>query len=138
MPGKPSGRPPSRNGETGGRNRTKDSCRNSMRSWIGLAFVFLALAAGAWFIFSRHSITSRRTYLQGIVLDESGPISGATVRFQGDPHIVLSKSDGIFELPNSPKGSRQITAWKEGYLIAGAPSDAQSLTLQLKSLPTKD
>lgn len=109
-----------------------------MRSMIGLAFVFLALIAGAWFIFSRRPTTSRPTYLQGVVLDDSGPISGAAVRFQGDPHFVLSNLDGIFELPDRPKGIRQITAWKEGYLIAGAPSDAQALTLHLKSLPTKD
>lgn len=109
-----------------------------MRPRIRLVIVLLAMAAGAWVIFSGHSIFDWPHYLHGRVVDESGPISGATVRYQGDSHFVLADHNGLFKLRNTPGASRQITASKEGYFIEGTPSKTHPLMLKLSRLPGKD
>jgi cytochrome c554/c'-like protein len=108
-----------------------------MRFWISLLLIFLALTAGAWIIFFRHPASKSRANLQGVVIDEAGPVQGASVRHQGSPHFVLSDSEGRFELP-ADSDRQRITASKEGFFIEGISPANSPLTLKLKRLPEKD
>jgi len=108
-----------------------------MRFRISLLIILLALVAGTWVIFSRHPVSSPPANLQGVVIDDSGPIQGAKVRYQGSSHFVLSDAEGRFHLP--PNSDRQrIAASKEGFFIEGVMSNDSPLTLKLKRLPAKD
>src|SRR5713101_2377066 len=109
-----------------------------MRCWIGLIFVLLAIVAGAWLIYSRRNITGPSANLHVTVRDDTGPISGARVRFQAELDSVLTNSEGTIELPVNSTSPRQITASKEGYFIAGSPSDAGHLNFRLNPLPVHD
>ena len=108
-----------------------------MRFWISLLIIFLALVAGAWVIFSRHPVSSPRANLQGVVINDSGPIPGAKVRYQGSPHFVLSNGEGRFQLPANSDRQR-ITASMEGFFIESVMSNDSPLALKLKRLPAKD
>jgi hypothetical protein len=108
-----------------------------MRSWISFLLIFLALIAGACVIFFRHPISNSQANLQGVVMDDSGPMEGAKVRYQGNTDFVLSNTDGRFELPTNSDWQR-ITASKEGFFIESISSEDSPLTLKLKRLPAKD
>jgi hypothetical protein len=108
-----------------------------MRFWISLLIIILALVAGAWVIFSRHPVSSPRANLQGVVINDSGPIPGAKVRYQGSSQFVLSNAEGRFQLPANSDRQR-ITASMEGFFIEGVMSNDSPLTLKLKRLPAKD
>jgi hypothetical protein len=62
--------------------------------------------------------------VSGQVVDSKGPVSGVKVRFQGVGPVVLTDAQGHFHLPALAKTPRPVTAWKQGYLIAGAPVSA--------------
>jgi len=72
-----------------------------------------------------------RSLLAGEVRDGDGPISGARVRCKGSPQFTHSDDAGRFFLPHT--GPR-LTAWKEGYFIAGS----RSPLLRLQPLPRDD
>src|SRR5262245_14589538 len=108
-----------------------------MRFWISLLLVFLALIAGAWIVFFRHPISNSQANVQGIVMDDSGPVQGAKVRYQGNPDFVLSNAEARFELPANSDRQR-IKASKEGFFIEGISPQDSPLTLKLKRLPAKD
>jgi hypothetical protein len=73
----------------------------------------------------------------GQVRDARGPLAGALVRVKGYPDSTTSDADGRFQLPPAPHRGR-VTAWKDGYFIAGSPLDAAPLNLQLHPLPQQD
>jgi hypothetical protein len=81
------------------------------------------------------------TVVSGVVRDGDRPVAKARVRFKGLPDSVLTDADGRFQL-QGPSGinpeARRITAWKEGYLIAGARLDDGPLSLLLTRLPAAD
>src|SRR5262245_19267672 len=64
--------------------------------------------------------------VSGSVREGDRPVAGARVRFKGLAQSVLTDLDGRFQLPRpswvNPE-ARRVTAWKEGYLISGAPFD---------------
>lgn len=66
--------------------------------------------------------------LAGEVRTKDGPLAGARVRFQGDATSVITDNKGSFLLPVVEKRQR-ITAWKDGFFIAGAAHDADPLRL---------
>jgi hypothetical protein len=74
--------------------------------------------------------------VSGVVRDEHEPLAGARVRFQGEAFSTLSDEGGRFRLPASP-GARRVTAWKEGYFIAGVRVSHQPI-LRLTPLPRED
>ncbi len=74
--------------------------------------------------------------ITGCVRDRHGPVAGARVRRKGSAGAGLTDSEGRFRLPAAAAG--RVTAWKDGYLIAGAPLDATPLDLRLVLLPAAD
>jgi hypothetical protein len=67
------------------------------------------------------SSTSRE--ITGIVVDPSGPVSGATVRVQATANATLSGTDGRFTLTGlTPNKKVVLTAWASGYYIGGGES----------------
>ena len=76
--------------------------------------------------------------IMGEVMDGDTPVAGARVRFKGDLQTVLTDVQGRFRLPPPPTPSSRVTAWKEGYLIAGARADSVPLRINLRRLPAED
>src|SRR5262249_47196873 len=64
-------------------------------------------------------------------------VAGATVRYKGTATQTRTDAAGRFTLPRLAGPSR-VTAWKEGFLIAGADRGTDPLTLALEPLPTED
>src|SRR5947209_6541193 len=62
---------------------------------------------------------SFRSGLVGSVRDLTGPVPGAIVRVKGTGAAAVSDADGRFSLKGPAKQHERVTAWKEGYLIAG-------------------
>ena len=82
--------------------------------------------------------------LAGRVVDDDGPVSGATVRLQATAHATTTDADGRFRLP-ADVAAVHVTAWKEGYFIgftaapgADAARLAGPLEIRLKRLPAGD
>jgi hypothetical protein len=74
----------------------------------------------------------------GTVQDDAGPVAEARVRFQGRAGAVFTDSTGAFRLPKPPGKPGRLTAWKEGYLVAGRQANTSPMTLALRRLPTED
>ena len=74
--------------------------------------------------------------LSGRVEGPTCPLAGAVVRYRGSPVSTTSGPGGAFTLPALP-GARRLTAWKEGFLIAGARA-SPGASLQLRPLPADD
>src|SRR5437016_4627768 len=70
--------------------------------------------------------------ITGEVHDQNGPVPGATVRFKGESAGVATDRAGRFRLTRGPHSAGRVTAWKDGYLIAGSPLDADPLRLLLR------
>ena len=80
--------------------------------------------------------TERADEINGAVRDHSGPVAGAIVRIKGTAITSSTGADGHFRL--SHKRTGRVTAWKDGYLIAGAPLGSPFLALRLVPLPPDD
>src|SRR5262249_20281070 len=87
-------------------------------------------------LFHAASPRSSPAAIGGVVRDGAGPVVGARVRFQGGAFSTLTDASGRFQLPPAP-GARRLTAWKEGYLIAGVRATGRRI-LQLAPLPRED
>jgi len=106
----------------------------AMSQRIALVIVIAALGLPFWW-FETNNVTNRNDETtQGQVVDDRGPVTGAIVRIKGTSPFVESDSEGRFTLLNSLGG--RVTAWKEGYFIAGSP--ARNPTIRLQALPTED
>jgi hypothetical protein len=101
------------------------------RLWL-LSLLALALVSLLFWLVIRRTVT-------GMVTADSRPVPAARVRVQTTGHFTDTDADGRFRLPRSvcPKGAR-LTAWKEGYFIAGTSLDSSPLTLSLTPLPEHD
>ncbi len=77
-----------------------------------VSFVAVAIVA---------SLSIRIGTVSGIILDSAGqPLSGATVRIKATDTVSVTDADGRFTLSGfPPSSSPRITAWKDGYYIAG-------------------
>lgn len=87
-------------------------------------------------------IASSGLQINGIVFDEAGPLSGATVRIQATQNSTLTDHEGRFTL-SGLTGSVPVTvsAWKEGYYCAkqeGVIPPAANITLQMHLYQTND
>jgi hypothetical protein len=73
--------------------------------------------------------------VRGRVVDENGPVKDAVIRLKGTRFATRSDARGGFELEAK---SQRITAWKDGYFIAGAPAGPGRIELKLRPLPRED
>lgn len=94
-----------------------------------------ALGALALALSDRRPLVDRG--LSGVVYSDTGPAAGATVRLKGTPTAVRSDAHGRFRLPPAARG-RRVTAWQDGFLIAGGRAAAAPLALRLAPLPRED
>jgi len=76
--------------------------------------------------------------VRGQVCGRHRPLAGATVRLKGRLDATLTDRAGRFRLPRGPAPAGRVTAWQEGYLIAGAALTAHPLRLDLQPLPKED
>jgi hypothetical protein len=74
--------------------------------------------------------------MEGRVIAENAPLSGASVRLKGSPTATQTDEQGRFHL-SGPCSRRRVTAAKEGYFIAGARMRSP-LTIPLTRLPAED
>lgn len=115
--------------------------RRSTFLLIALALAALAALRGAGWLRSDAALSppvARPGYLVGRVVVGRNPIGGAIVRLKGTNLQTLSDCRGFFSLAVSERIARTITAWREGYLIGGAPADESPLVIQLKPVPRTD
>ena len=80
--------------------------------------------------------------VSGLVLDEDGPVAGATVRVQATQNATTSAADGTFSLTGLTQGvTVTISAWKDSYYCAkveGVVPPTTGLTLSLRRYQTND
>ena len=80
--------------------------------------------------------------VSGLVLDEEGPVAGATVRVQASENATVSAADGTFSLADLTQGvTVTISAWKDAYYCAkveGVVPPTGGLTLSLRRYQTND
>lgn len=80
--------------------------------------------------------------VSGIVIDENGPVSGATVRVQATDTATLTDNEGRFTLTGLSQGvAVTISAWKHTYYCAkveGVVPPASDVTLTLRPYQTND
>jgi hypothetical protein len=102
-----------------------------------LPFIGLLLIASASLIHSQsNSVTKPQLpadsawVLKGQVVDEAGPVSGATVQALGPGEIdlsVLTDKSGHYELAGTKVGKYHILAWREDYEGSGDWRKARTL-----------
>ena len=105
-------------------------------AWIAAALILTCLALPA----PSHAAPDT---VAGVVLDERGPVAGATVRVQTTPRSAVTDSDGRFVLSVADLGEEPslLTAWASGYFCAGpveARAGERDLELHLEAHPTED
>jgi hypothetical protein len=79
--------------------------------------------------------------MTGVVIDESGPVVGATVRLHLNPNGTTTASDGSFTLVDLPAADVfTVTAWAAGYYInwQRVTADDTPVHLQLNPIYTTD
>ena len=80
--------------------------------------------------------------VSGVVRDEDGPVSGATVRVQATTNQTLTDDEGHFTLTGLSEGDAvTITAWKHTYYCAkveGVMPPVSDVTLTLRPYQTND
>src|SRR5262245_38921076 len=94
------------------------------------ALLLAGCGALLFFLTSFHS-PAHHGPVTGTVLAGGVPAGEARVRWKGGTDAVLTDPDGSFHLPPRRSASTHVTAWADGYFIAGAPADRRSLRLEL-------
>jgi hypothetical protein len=78
---------------------------------------------------------------RGIVVDDQGPVAGATVRQRATERVTTTDGDGRFSLASLPEGQKiELTAWADGYYVASTyvTPTVEGLTLTLRLYHTND
>ena len=120
-----------------------------MRRRVLLAGWLLLAASLGWALASQHQVwlpVVRHLWpqaaLSGTVLDQNGPVAGATVRVQATSNRTSSDEHGRFILAGVQAGTAvTVSAWKEGYYCAkaeGVMPSAAPITLTLRLYQTDD
>lgn len=107
--------------------------------------LLMTMAAVAWWTRANDDMAQREMIAQasspptvtGRVVDDEGPVVAALVSFQGIDRTVKTDAFGYFSLDRAESAPR-LTAWKEGYLIAGAETRSDSVEIRLRPLPAHD
>jgi Carboxypeptidase regulatory-like domain len=91
--------------------------RMNRRAWPSLAAIGLILLSGGVAL----SLRWRVRAVSGVVYDERGrPVAGAVVRLRASQYATLADDQGRFALAGFPPEFRpRITAWADGYYVAG-------------------
>lgn len=80
--------------------------------------------------------------VSGVVLDDDGPVAGATVRLQATENSTKTAADGTFTLAGLSEGiAVTISAWKHTYYCAkvqGVVPPASDIALTLRHYQTND
>jgi hypothetical protein len=104
-----------------------------MRRCLALALLLLPILSAGWILCG----PAAPAPVEGRVLGPGGPVAGALVRFQATDVATATDARGRFRMPH-PDPDRRVTAWKDGFLIAGARPDIVPLSLRLTPLPEED
>jgi Cytochrome c554 and c-prime len=101
-------------------------------------FPLFLLGLLAFWLVARSFVPSDRS-LSGVVTMNGQPVAGARVRVQTTDPFAVTDNHGRFHLVESAnsKGKR-LTAWKDGFFIAGTAVNASPLALSLAPLPEHD
>lgn len=81
------------------------------------------------------------TSISGLVLDEGGPVPGATVRVQATDNETTTAMDGSFTLGGlAPGVPVTVTAWAEGYFVGWAETtpSPEPVVIDIKPYYTTD
>ena len=106
----------------------------SVSTRLALILVALALVGIGLMLWLRVAAANSAT-ISGIIVDAGGPISSASVRVRATENQTFSDSSGAFTLGGLNPGEMvEVTAWADGYYIAGLkvtpPVSGVSLTLR--------
>jgi hypothetical protein len=103
---------------------------------VTLIIGFIALVNSARLLFGESS-----AQVSGVVIAESGPVAGATVRVQATENVTKTGPDGSFNLAGLTPGVEvTLTAWASGYYIGWtkATPGQDRVTIYLKPYYTTD
>jgi len=103
---------------------------------VALIIGFIALVNSARLLFGESS-----AQVSGVVIAESGPVAGATVRVQATENVTKTGPDGSFNLAGLIPGVEvTLTAWTSGYYIGWtkATPGQDRVTIYLKPYYTTD
>jgi hypothetical protein len=103
--------------------------------WIGVVVIFMGLGQ------TTLSLTAQSSTVSGIVVDESGPVTGAHVRVRATENSTITDANGQFTLEALDTGQEiEITSWAPGYYIAytNVVLPADDVTLTLRRYHTED
>lgn len=79
--------------------------------------------------------------ITGVVVDDHGPVSGATVRVQATDNVTKTLPDGSFSLSGlTPAQEIIVTAWAPGYYVGWTKTvpGGDPVTIKLRSYYTTD
>jgi len=84
--------------------------------------------------------SSERLVIEGIVVDENGAVSGASVRIQATENVVLSDEQGRFIVPAVSKDEVTVTAWVPDYYVGWTTAipGGEPITIEIKRHYTTD
>jgi hypothetical protein len=107
------------------------------RLWLLWLLSLVLVSLVFWLVARRFA--SAEDSVTGIVTVGGRPVAAARVRVRTTEHFADTDENGRFQLKRSlcPKGAR-LTAWKDGFFIAGTSLDASPLALSLTPLPEHD
>lgn len=96
-----------------------------------LGCFLLSFALGAWLQPDNAAV------VEGVIVDDDGPVVNATVGWQGERQRVGTDPQGCFRLPTGAKSHRLIAS-KPGYRIASTMMTKNLRSLRLVPLPHED
>lgn len=109
---------------------------------FAVAYIFLLLIVSSLGPGWPHSGSAAETgSISGIVVDESGPVAGASVRIRATENQAYSEPDGTFILGGLINGEQvEVTAWSDGYYVASQHviPPVSNVTLTLRKHHTAD
>jgi hypothetical protein len=102
----------------------------------------LATLSGPFPFFLPLIYQSPSGHVSGVILDQDGPLVGATVRVQATLNQTLSDEQGRFTLYSLPINKPvTISAWKDGYYcakITGILPEQEGISLSMRRYQTND
>lgn len=111
-------------------------------SWNKPVFCVLTVVALVVLINGTLVLLGRGTAsVTGVVMDDYGPVSGATVRVQATDNVTKTLPDGSFSLSGlTPAQEIIVTAWAPGYYVGWtkAVPGGDPVTIKLRSYYTTD
>lgn len=106
-----------------------------MKIFTGSLLFTLLFGTALFFITLPDAYTQPSTIVQGVVIDDHGPIEDAHVRQRATDINAKTAADGTFTLSPVAAGSEiEVTAWQDGYYVSSVhvtpPTDTITITLR--------